>query len=233
MASAIIVAAGSSRRMGFDKLMAPLAGVPVLQHSAHAFASSPLIHELILVCPEERFGQLDFSDCDCTVKRVDGGSDRHHSVAQGLEVLDSDSEYIAVHDGARPLITHHQIAAVLLAAREHGAATSARRVTETLKRADSQQFVCGAVDREHLWLMETPQIFRRDLLLSAYRAVEQSGQLVTDEVSALEMISIPTYLVPNPSPNLKITFPEDIALAELLLAAHGASFPCKTTSTLS
>lgn len=220
MASAIIVAAGSSRRMGFDKLMAPLAGAPVLQHSAIAFASSPDIQELILVCPEERFNQLDFSACHCVVKRVDGGQDRHHSVANGLAALDGSSEYVAVHDGARPLITHQQIAAVLSAAQEHGAATSARRVTETVKRADHRQFVREAVDRDDLWLMETPQIFRKNLLLEAYRAVECSGFLVTDEVSALEMISIPTFLVPNPSPNLKITFPEDIALAELLLAPH-------------
>ncbi|MGJ8672528.1 2-C-methyl-D-erythritol 4-phosphate cytidylyltransferase [Rubritalea sp.] len=217
MLSAIIVAAGSSRRMGFDKLMAPLAGDPVLEHTANAFIQSSDVSELILVCPEERFNQLDLLDNGTTIKRVDGGTDRHNSVSNGLSALHSNAKFVAVHDGARPLIAQEQITATLAAAQEHKAATSARRITETVKRADSSQCISEDVDRENLWLMETPQIFDKSLLLESYLKVEAEKTIVTDEVSALQLIGIKTYLVPNPTPNLKITFPEDLALAEILL----------------
>jgi len=216
MLSAIIVAAGTSRRMGFDKLMAPLVGAPVLEHSINAFIHSDLVAEVIVVCPEERFTQLDLTQNGTVIKRVDGGADRHNSVSNGLGALDVSSTWVAVHDGARPLISQQQIVTTHKAAQQHKAATSARRITETVKRADSNQCISESVDRENLWAMETPQIFSKDLLLDAYAKVAESQRLVTDEVSALELIGVHTYLVPNPTPNLKITFPEDLALAELL-----------------
>jgi 2-C-methyl-D-erythritol 4-phosphate cytidylyltransferase len=216
MLSAIVVAAGSSRRMGFDKLMAPLAGAPVLEHSINAFIHSELVAEVIIVCPEDRFTKLDLTKNGTVIKRVDGGVDRHNSVSNGLDGLDASSTWVAVHDGARPLISQQQIVATHKAAQQHKAATSARRITETVKRADSNQCISESVDRENLWAMETPQIFSKRLLLEAYTRVVESQQLVTDEVSALELIGVQTFLVPNPTPNLKITFPEDLALAELL-----------------
>jgi 2-C-methyl-D-erythritol 4-phosphate cytidylyltransferase len=219
MLSAIIVAAGSSRRMGFDKLMAPLAGAPVLQHTINAFIQSDDVHEVIVVCPVERFELLNLNNNGTTIKRVDGGTDRHNSVSNGLALLEHSSQWVAVHDGARPLISQQQISETLKAAVTHRAATSARRVTETVKRANSDQCISESVCRENLWLMETPQIFDKKLLLSAYAEVESNNALVTDEVSALELIGTRTFLVPNPTPNLKITFPEDLALAELLLSA--------------
>ncbi len=202
--------------MGFDKLMAPLAGAPVLEHSINAFILSEAVSEVIVVCPEMRFKQLNISQNGTTVKRVDGGTDRHNSVSNGLDALDPANTWVAVHDGARPLIAQQQIHATLQAAKQHKAASSARRITDTVKRADSDQCIKESVDRENLWAMETPQIFRKDLLLDAYLQVEQAQDVVTDEVSALELIGIRTFLVPNPTPNLKITFPEDLALAELL-----------------
>mgnify|MGYP006113923167 CR=1 FL=1 len=116
-------------------------------------------------------------------------------------------------------ISQQQISTTLQAAQQHKAATSARRITDTVKRADEEQCIKESVDRENLWAMETPQIFSKDLLLDAYLKVEQAQNVVTDEVSALELIGIRTYLVPNSTPNLKITFPEDLALAELLHTA--------------
>ena len=217
MLSAIIVAAGSSRRMGFDKLMAPLAGATVLEHTANAFIRSELVDELILVCPAQRFEQLNLLQNGTSILRADGGENRHNSVSNGLALLTETCQFVAVHDGARPLISQRQIADTLEAARTHGAATSARKVTETVKRATPEQFISETVDREDLWLMETPQIFAKSKLLEAYQKVTDYDTLVTDEVSALQLIGVPTYLVPNPTPNLKITFPEDLALAEILL----------------
>lgn len=200
--------------MGFDKLLAKLHGEPVLQLSIKAFANTPEIGEIIVVCPEERFNQLDLTEIHLPVTRVDGGADRHNSVSNGLRMLSGQSTMVAVHDGARPLISPDQIAKTIESASAHGAATSARRITETVKRANAAGMVCEAVDRENLWAMETPQVFKRDLLEKAYQTVEETGSLVTDEVSALELIGVQTYLVENDTPNIKITFPQDIELAE-------------------
>ncbi|MBT8044331.1 MAG: 2-C-methyl-D-erythritol 4-phosphate cytidylyltransferase, partial [Verrucomicrobiae bacterium] len=151
--------------------------------------------------------------------RVDGGDDRHDSVHAGLELLAEGTDFVAVHDGARPLISCEQITRVFEAARQHSAATSARPITETVKRADSEGRVTESVSRESLWLMETPQIFQANLLLDAYGEVQLQGKRVTDEVSAMELIGHPTYLIDNPGPNPKITYPQDISLAEKLISS--------------
>jgi len=214
----IIVAAGSSRRMGFDKLLASLAGKPVLQRSIEAFLRCADVSEIVVVCPEDRFKALDIHYAEKTIRRIDGGADRHDSVAAGLSLLNGSlgtpPAYIAVHDGARPLICPSQISRVYHDALLHRCSTSARPITETVKRVDSNSFVTEAVDRKNLWLMETPQIFEAELLKQAYSAVRAQGARVTDEVSALEITGHPTHLVTNPSPNPKITFPHDIVQAE-------------------
>ena len=209
---AIIVAAGSSRRMGFDKLLTPLFGKPVLQHSIETFLNSSEVSEVIVICPQERFNQLSLPFSQKPVFRVDGGSDRHDSVAAGLARLSPDTDYVSVHDGARPQITCQQITRVFQAALTNQSAASARRITETVKRATPEGIVTESVNRENLWLMETPQIFKASLLLDAYAEVKKSGHRVTDEVSAMELIGHPTQLVTNPGPNPKTTFPEDIAM---------------------
>jgi 2-C-methyl-D-erythritol 4-phosphate cytidylyltransferase len=216
--SVIIVAAGSSQRMGFDKLLAKLAGKPVLQHSIEAFANCPNVAEIIVVCPIERYSALRLELNDKRITRVDGGTDRHDSVAAGLSKLTKGAHYIAVHDGARPLISCPQIEKVLKCAIKYNAASSARPVTETIKRANTEGFVTESLCRDHLWLMETPQIFKAELLIEAYDLVQKNGQRVTDEVSAMELIQCSTRLVANEEPNPKITYPEDIALAEKMIS---------------
>lgn len=216
--SVIIVAAGTSQRMGFDKLLAQLGGKSVLQRSIEAFSRLGNVSEIVLACPEERFNSLDGLHNGGIVTRVDGGNDRHDSVAAGLRKLSSNDQYVAVHDAARPLVSSRQIERVFQAAIKHGAAASARPVTETVKRADPENFVTESVCRDHLWLMETPQIFKTDLLRKAYDMVQKSGQRVTDEVSAMQLVDCQTMLVANKEPNLKITYPEDISLAEKLLS---------------
>jgi len=199
--------------MGFDKLLADLAGKPVLQRSIEAFINCSEVREVIVVCPDDRYQALDLEFSNIVIKRVDGGADRHDSVASGLAVLSEDIDYIAVHDGARPLISEIQIRKVLQSATEHGAAASARPVTETVKRADSNGMVSEAVSRDDLWLMETPQIFKTNLLVKAYQQVIHSGARVTDEVSAMELIGQSVHLVANDSANPKITYPADIEQA--------------------
>jgi 2-C-methyl-D-erythritol 4-phosphate cytidylyltransferase len=219
--AAIIVASGSSKRMGFDKLLTPLCGKPVLQHSIEVFLQCDDVSEVVVVCPQERFDALEISYTGKTLRIINGGADRHDSVAAGLSLLpdynENELSYIAVHDGARPLITGSQISRVYHDARQHRCSASARRVTETIKRATPADFTHESVDRDNLWLMETPQVFQSDLLKLAYRSVLSQGARVTDEVSALELIGHPTHLVSNPGPNPKITYPHDILLAEKLL----------------
>lgn len=217
--SAIIVAAGSSRRMGFDKLAADLAGRSVLSHSLAAFQACAQIEEIILVGSPDAFSENAPTKLRTTVP---GGSERHHSVAAGLAAVASDATLIAVHDGARPLITPAAISRCIDSAREHGAASLAHRITDTLKRSsagdhDNPPSVAESVSRENLWAMETPQIFSADLLRRAYQQILDAGQLVTDEVSAVQAIGQRVILVENSQPNPKVTFPADINLCEALL----------------
>ena len=215
MTSAIIVAAGSSRRMGFDKLFAPLASQPVIAHSLQTFLDHPGINEVVLVGSPQNRDQL--TALSHRVRVVDGGAERSDSVWNGLQALSARCEYVAIHDGARPLIHPESIAAGLRSAREHGAAALAKPVTDTVKRADAAGRVTGSVDRTGLWAMETPQCFRLAVLRSAWETVRNAGRSFTDEVSILEAAGLPVFLVENPHPNPKITFPRDLALAEKLL----------------
>jgi len=222
--TAIIVAAGSSRRMGFDKLSAPLAGVPVLRRTLDAFLAAECISQIIIVCPEERWELLgDAARFTKPVSRVDGGKDRQDSVARGLSVLPGGTSLVAVHDGARPLVHPDDIARCVAEAAGHRAATLARRVTETVKRSDVSGFCRESLSRENLWFMETPQVFQGDLLRESYEQVMKKNLTITDEVSALEAIGIPVKFVESSHPNLKVTTPADLVLAEALLRSAGGT----------
>lgn len=217
MFCAVIVAAGSSRRAGFDKLAALLDGVPVLRRSVDAFVAAGAA-AVVVVCPESRWEETGLATAafPVPVSRVDGGAERQDSVAAGLAALPAGTRMVAVHDGARPLITAAGIRACLAAAEKTGAATCAHPVVDTLKRADAEG--CSLpekVSRENLWGMETPQIFRLSLLQEAYEYVKSQKLVVTDEVSAVEALGVSTRLVPG-GVNLKITLPGDLELAELI-----------------
>lgn len=210
-ASAVIVAAGGARRMGFDKLLAELGGEPVLVHAVRAFLACPEIGEIIVVTDESRAAVLERAGLR-DLRVVPGGSERHLSVWNGLQPCSGN--FVAVHDGARPLVTPDMISRCLAVAAVHGAAALAKPVTDTLKRADASGRVTESVSRDGVWAMETPQAFRRADLLAAYRQIIDRGEIVTDEVSALQAAGFPVHLVENPMPNLKITFPADLKLAE-------------------
>ena len=151
--AAIIVASGESRRMGFDKLTADLNGKPVLYHAVAAFCQCPSIDEIYVVCPDERFHCLAELQTLKKIHQVNGGRDRQHSVLNGLNALGNETTLVAVHDGARPMIDSATIEKCIQAARQYGAATVARRVTETLKRADAEGFARSGVDRANLWFI--------------------------------------------------------------------------------
>ena len=200
--------------MGFDKLAAGLGGMPVLRRALKAFLAAESIAEIVVVCPPERWEVLG-GNFTKPVRRVDGGVERQDSVAAGLAAVST--SHVAVHDGARPLISPGDIDRCVAAAHEHRAAALARRATETLKRSDAAGFSAEAVSRERLWFMETPQVFETTLLAEAYAAVAAQGLAVTDEVSAMEILGVRVKLVESTGWNLKITTPGDLALAEAIL----------------
>ena len=214
--SAIIVAAGSSRRMGFDKLAAEIAGQSVLSRSLAAVQACDAIDEIVLVGSLSPLSENPPAKLRCVVP---GGAERHLSVAAGLDAISADATHIAVHDGARPLVSPEAITRCIDAANQNGAASLAHRITDTLKRAEdtTPPTVTDSVCRENLWAMETPQIFAADLLRTAYRQILSGDTLVTDEVSAIEASGQPIFLVENSQPNPKVTFPNDIPLCEALL----------------
>jgi 2-C-methyl-D-erythritol 4-phosphate cytidylyltransferase len=222
MVSAIIVAAGSSRRMGFDKLFAPLAGKPVLWYSLNAFTECEDIDEILVITKEDRVAEVEQLVSDEEFAKVRkvlvGGAERHLSVWNGLKAVESHgSEFVAIHDGARPLTTPQLIHDCLEMARDHGAACCASPIPDTVKRATPEQVVTESVERSGLWAMQTPQIFASGLILQAYAALIAKHEMVTDEVSAVQKLGKRIALLENHDWNFKITFPRDLEMAEHVL----------------
>jgi len=221
MLTAIIVAAGSSQRMGFDKLFATIANKPVIVHAIDAFEDADSVTGIIVVARKDRCGELEKIGHDQGWKKVRsiiaGGEHRQDSVHAGLQNLNDDTRYVAVHDAARPLVTPQQIERVYEVCRAHDAAALAEPVADTLKHADIDLVVTDSVDRHQLFGMQTPQIFERQLIDEAYRAVFAQKLPVTDEASAVERLDRKVILVPNEDLNFKITYPRDLPLAEFIL----------------
>jgi 2-C-methyl-D-erythritol 4-phosphate cytidylyltransferase len=218
--SGLIVAAGASRRMGFDKITAPLAGRPLLAWSLAAFESCDEIGPSVLVCPESRLEEFAGIASRFTKFRVlvPGGAERAESVLNGLSALEAFSpELVAVHDAARPLVTPSLISAVIAAASKWGSAVAAEPVSDTLHRAGADGLLAGTVSREHLWAMQTPQVAGWSDLRSAIEAGKAAGNALTDEISALIRAGLLPQPVSHGGLNFKVTFPSDIALAEAVL----------------
>ena len=232
MVSAIIVAAGSSRRMGFDKLWATLAGKPVIWHSLNAFSKAKEIGEIIVVARKETVGEFEKLVKDEKLSKVcqiiGGGAERHLSVWNGLQAVNSHgSEFVAIHDGARALTTPALIRECLRCAIDHGAACCASPIPDTVKRASIEQMVSESVERTGLWSMQTPQIFASGLILQAYASLMARNEMVTDEVSAVQKLGKRIYLLKNEDWNFKITFPHDLELAEHVLAIRAKQIPAR------
>jgi 2-C-methyl-D-erythritol 4-phosphate cytidylyltransferase len=213
--AAIIVAAGSSSRMsGVDKLLAPLGGKPLIAYSIEAFATHDAIDEVVVVTSEPNLEAVS-KLADGRARVVLGGKRRRDSVLIGLRAVDG-CDYVVVHDAARPLVDAAMIDEALRGAEEVGASLCAVPVSDTVKRADSTGKVSSTVTREGLWLAQTPQAFRADLLLRAHETIDID---VTDDAALIELLGEPVKLVMGSARNIKVTLPEDLALAEALIAA--------------
>lgn len=228
--AALIVAAGSSLRFGQDKLLATLHGAPLISYSLKAFAEAPSIEAIILVVPpgrEKEFSNiidaLQMPALAAMTQVISGGSSRHQSVQRGVAALPAEIKCVAIHDGARPLITSALIERTLHAAYKHGAAALALPVTDTLHRTNEDGDAEETIDRKRLWAVQTPQVFRVvDLIngLTMTGLQHESGfskTPPTDEVSALLQHGVKVHLLENHEPNIKVTYPGDLALAEAYL----------------
>jgi 2-C-methyl-D-erythritol 4-phosphate cytidylyltransferase len=221
MVFAIIVAAGSSQRMGFDKLLSVIGDKPVVAHSIDRFERCDSIDRVMVVVRSDRRAEfqkiVDGFGFTKVNRLVDGGSERHLSVWNGISQLPKECQIVAVHDAARPLVSSELISRTVAMARECGAVSLAAPIVETIKRGDGEQNVCGSVDRSGLWAMQTPQVFRFEWLRDAYKRIVDSGRSVTDEVSALQEAGHTVRLLQNTDWNIKITFPRDLELAEKMM----------------
>ena len=213
----IIVAAGSGERMGgLDKAFAQLGGKPVLARVIDIFDRCQSVSQIVVVVTEkniERCQQLVTEERWSKVTEVcAGGRRRQDSVAAGLSRL-KDCDWVVIHDGARPLVTEELIRRGLAEARETGAAVAAVPVTDTIKVAGDDRIVRETPPRGSLWAVQTPQVFRYDIINEAYRQVTAE---VTDDASMVERLGYKVKLYMGSYDNIKITTPDDLALAEVL-----------------
>ena len=226
--SAVVVAAGSARRMeGIDKIRTPIGGIPVLVHTLRAFQDCPAICEVIVVTREDllvEIGQIcrDFA-LDKVKKVIVGGSERMLSVQNGLQEVRRDAQLIAIHDGARPFLSQQVLMEVLETAAKTGAAAPAVPLVDTIKRVQ-QQVAVETVDRSTLMAVQTPQVFQADLIRAAIQKAITDGEMLTDDCGAVERMGMKVTMTTGSRENIKLTTPLDVTIGEAILQARGQGF---------
>lgn len=222
--SCVVAAAGASERMGEDKLQMRLGSSTVLMKALEALQESPYIDEIVLVIRSELIpgtarlaGELGITKL---LRLTEGGETRTLSVLQGVRLCSERAALIAVHDGARPLVTADVIERAVLCAAEYGAAAPAVRVKDTVRQARRGK-VLRTLDRDELWLMQTPQVFRAALIRDALEDAARMGLSLTDDCQAVMLQNAEVRLVEGAPENIKLTTPEDIFTARAILEGRG------------
>ena len=223
--TAIVLAAGQGKRMHskIQKQFLEIGGKPVLYYSLHCFQESPLIRDIILVtgeemisyCEQEIVKKYGFSK----VRKVTaGGKERYDSVYAGL-LCCQDTDYVYIHDGARPFITEEMVQRGYEAVKRNNACVMGMPSKDTVKLADSSGYVKETPDRKIVWNIQTPQIFSYDLIRGAYESIRKKDMTgVTDDAMVVEQYkNTPVHIVEGAYENIKITTPEDILVAEKIL----------------
>ena len=223
--SVIILSAGHSTRMGFNKMLLKIGSKTVLERTVESFEECDFIDEIIIAAPEEDldlYGDMVRERCFAKVTAVvPGGKTRQESVKNALNAISDEAEYIAVHDGARPLVKPETTAAVADAALTYGAAVAGVRSVDTLKEVDDDLMIKGTVDREACVQVRTPQIFKKEILLDAHAKAEKDGFLGTDECMLVERLGYPIKVVESGRENIKLTYQDDIAFITEVLRVRG------------
>jgi len=214
----IVAAAGTGRRMGgADKIFASLAGKPLLAYAVDVLQRCHVIDQVVIVLPKDRLDlgwQLAKTYHWSKVTEIcPGGSRRQDSVKEGLQRL-ADCQWIVIHDGARPFLSQELIEKGLEEARQSGAAVPALPVTDTIKVVSTDSFVVETPLRQRLWSVQTPQVFRCDIINEAYRKVRGD---VTDDAALVENLGYKVKIYPGSDTNIKVTTLEDLYLAEAII----------------
>jgi len=225
--AAVVPAAGSGSRMGTEtkKQYLSLAGIPVLGHVLKVMEASRVVQDIVIVVGpgEEEYCRSAVVE-KLGIKKVrailPGGKERQDSVYCGLLALSPATGIVVVHDGVRPLLSAGDLEKVAVAAEKHGAVTLAAPVKDTVKLAESDGFVSGTLPRERLWLVQTPQAFRYDLILGAHRRAREDMFTGADDAGLVERLGLPVKIVPGSYENIKITTPEDLVVAAALLGSR-------------
>lgn len=224
MICAIIAAAGQGKRMGsaINKVFLPLADKPVLAHTVLAACATKSVTNIIVTAAADEVQKVSelLTQLNLAVpwQVIAGGSERQHSIANALKHVPDNIEMIIVHDGARPLAQAALFDQAVAAAYKHQAVIVAVPVKDTIKSADNEGLVTGTPDRRTLWAVQTPQVFSAKLLRSAYEQAAKDRYVGTDDAALVERLGVKVKIVPGNYENLKITTPEDLYFAEVLLA---------------
>ncbi len=226
--AAVIVAAGRGTRFGRPKQFLELAGLPMVGWSIRTFAGMDEVTELVVATePEsiEPMRELALRVAPgCTPRVVRGGATRQESVSQGLEAVSSECDAVFVHDGARPLITGEDVRAGMREVRAGRAALLAAPVVDTIKQVEPQSLrVVATLDRATLWAAQTPQFALTADLRAAHERARREGIEVTDDAALLERIGIEVIAVRPSGENFKVTLPEDVARAQVILHERAAT----------
>ena len=222
--SAVIVAAGSARRMeGIDKILAPLGELPVLVHTLYAFQDCDCFDEVIVVTREDLIVEISRLckeyGLDKVRKVIVGGAERTHSVRNGLREVRPDAQLIAIHDGARPLVTQSILEKTVLRASVCGAAAPVIPITDTVKKVESE-LITGTIDRSELFAIQTPQIFEAGLIKAAVEKAITDGEVLTDDCACVERLGMKVAVTEGSKENIKITTPFDLLLGSAILESR-------------
>jgi 2-C-methyl-D-erythritol 4-phosphate cytidylyltransferase len=220
----ILPAAGKSSRFGDPKqkkIYSELDGRAVWLRAVEPFVNRDDVAQIIMaIAPEDRElfdRRYQASVAFMNIKVIDGGAERYDTVARALECVNTECDYVAIHDAARPCLAHELVDAVFEAGKAHGAALLAVRVADTIKQVSDDHFTTGTVPREQLYLAQTPQVFRRDLILAAYAARSRVAGPITDDCQLVEALGHRCAVVEGSSFNIKITTHIDLKLAAAFL----------------
>lgn len=225
---AIIPAGGSGKRMGtsLSKQYLALAGKPILAHTLCNFQNSEMIDDIILVIPAEdadyvRKAVVDEYGLTKVKQVIPGGIQRQDSVRNGLDAAGDGYDIVLIHDGVRPFISNSLISRSILGAESFGAVTVGVPAKDTIKNITSDGFVKNTLSRDSIWLIQTPQAFRMEIIKKAHQKAHDDGYYGTDDAALVERMGIPVKTVTGSYNNIKITTREDIDLAEYIIN-HGS-----------
>lgn len=221
--AAVIVAAGSGRRMGMSisKQFLRLGEKEILAHTMEQFEKSAAVHEIILVTGQENFERIHRMAAAYGWKKlaavVEGGAERQDSIWNGLSRTSQDAEIVLLHDGVRPFVTEEMIQQSIQTALETGACAVGVPVKDTIKICGTDGMALETPDRSCLWQIQTPQTFRREVIFQAFEKARKDGFIATDDTSVAEYAGFPVKVIPGSYRNIKITTQEDLLIAKAFL----------------